>query len=171
MVTAGSGNRWNAEQAGAPTGDRTLHCVSGTDDSTPRLLRDLDIAHAHVDLAVRQKLGVSATDYLALKHLVAHREPIGPVGLGKLLGISSGSATGLVDRLERDGHVERRRHPDDRRRQTLTVSAGTADVITAELRPLADALAVVESTFTRGERDAIVRFLSGVLTVHRGMFA
>lgn len=136
----------------------------------PRLMHDLAVAGAHVDLVIRARLGLAATDYQALKHLLGNSEPIGPVGLGRLLGISSGSATGLVDRLQRDGHVERRPHPGDRRRQTLVVSESTAALIARHLRPLTDAVIEYASTFPPSERAAIQRFLAGVLPLARRVF-
>jgi DNA-binding MarR family transcriptional regulator len=138
--------------------------------SVPQLLHDLAVATARADLAIREKLGLNPTDYQAIKHLIGSPEPIGPVGLGRLLGISSGSATSMVDRLERDGHVERRPHPVDRRRQTLAVSRTTADDIAVELQPLADALSEFALSFTPAERQVIERFLSGALHIHRGAF-
>ncbi|GII79961.1 hypothetical protein Sru01_49430 [Sphaerisporangium rufum] len=132
------------------------------------MLHELAVATAQVDLRIREKLGLNSTDYQAIKHLIVDRDPIGPVGLGRLLGISSGSATSLVDRLQRDGHVERRPHPADRRRQTLAVTERTAAAIAAELRPLADALVSLELSFGPEERQAIRRFLTAALDLHRG---
>jgi DNA-binding MarR family transcriptional regulator len=147
--------------------------VSRLDDPAPgsaaHALHELAVAGARVDLAVRARLGLDATEYLALRHLVTRSEPIGPVGLGKLLGISSGSATGLVDRLERDGHVERRPDAADRRRRTLAVTEATSRRIAAELQPLADAITSLEKSFPARDRDVIHRFLTGAVEIHRSV--
>lgn len=77
----------------------------------------LAVAVAEFDASVARRLGLSAGDYLALKHLLAAAGPVefadppGPVELGRLLGLSSGAATGLVDRLERAGYARREPHP------------------------------------------------------------
>jgi DNA-binding MarR family transcriptional regulator len=42
-----------------------------------------------------------------------------PADLSHQLGLSTASVTALLDRLERDGHIERKRHPTDRRGITI----------------------------------------------------
>ncbi|MFC5290108.1 MarR family winged helix-turn-helix transcriptional regulator [Actinokineospora guangxiensis] len=72
--------------------------------------------------------GLQRTDAEALLLVVdAERdgEPLGPSRLARGLGISTASATVLVDRLVAAGHVRRHLDPADRRRVTLAVSAAT----------------------------------------------
>src|SRR5687767_7295936 len=82
----------------------------------------LAVAATEVDVATAHAMGVGASDFLALKYLTASTEPCGPVELGRILGMTSGAATGLVDRLERAGHVRRTPHSKDRRRQLIQVT-------------------------------------------------
>jgi len=44
------------------------------------------------------------------------------VAVGQRLGVSPSTMTGLGDRLERGGYVERRRHPSDRRATVLALT-------------------------------------------------
>lgn len=44
------------------------------------------------------------------------------VAVGQRLGVSPSTMTGLGDRLERGGYVERRRHPNDRRATVLALT-------------------------------------------------
>ncbi|MDF2975489.1 MAG: hypothetical protein K0S40_217 [Actinomycetospora sp.] len=53
----------------------------------------------------------AAIDYTAMSHVLAAEVPRGPFELGRRLGISSGSATELVDLLERAGHLPRSSRP------------------------------------------------------------
>jgi DNA-binding MarR family transcriptional regulator len=66
--------------------------------------------------AFRQWLRVSLS--LVHLHVLTVLESDGPLPMGKLaeaLDVSVASATGIVDRMEQRGLVERRREPDDRR--------------------------------------------------------
>jgi DNA-binding MarR family transcriptional regulator len=66
--------------------------------------------------AFRQWLRVSLS--LVHLHVLTVLEADGPLAMSKLaeaLDVSVASATGIVDRMEQRGLVERRREPDDRR--------------------------------------------------------
>jgi DNA-binding MarR family transcriptional regulator len=138
----------------------------GTDDHAPDgdalgwALHQMAVATAAVDSVIARRLGVSSTEYLALKHILAAEPAIGPVELGRLLGMSSGSATALVDRLERSGHLERVRHPSDRRRLVLAATTHARERILAQLQPLTDEMFKLSRRFTPAERDATARFLT-----------
>lgn len=111
-----------------------------TAPETSWALRDLTRAAAEVDHALASRMRLRAMDYAALGHVTNEPGTLGPVELSARLGISSGSATELVDRLERSGHVERRRHPDDRRRLTLHPTDRAISGVLGELAPLFSAL-------------------------------
>ena len=84
---------------------------------------------------------------------------LGPAELSARLGISSGSGTELVDRLERSGHLLRERHPHDRRRVALRATeSAVADVLTA-LSPLLAAVAELADDVTPDEQETITRDL------------
>jgi DNA-binding MarR family transcriptional regulator len=127
-------------------------------------LHRLAVATAAVDSLIARRLGVSPTEYVALKHVMAASEPIGPVRLARLLGMTSGSATALVDRLEADGHVVRVKHEQDRRRVVLQASPATLRGVTRELAPLAAEVNELSSTFDHAERAAVQRFLALLAT-------
>ena len=58
--------------------------------------------------------GVSATQFVALAHLIA-LGPMVQASLAGRLGITPASAVRLIDRMERDGWVARQADPEDRR--------------------------------------------------------
>ncbi|MGH2557792.1 MAG: MarR family winged helix-turn-helix transcriptional regulator [Thermomicrobiales bacterium] len=65
--------------------------------------------------AMAKRIGINPTDLECLGLL----EQYGPLTAGRLAeltGLTTGAITGLVDRLERRGYVERERDPGDRRR-------------------------------------------------------
>jgi len=94
--------------------------MSRDQPAQPELLNELLTAVRHMSLetmllsaVVAERIGINPTDltWLAL---------IGPDGevtageLAELSGLTTGAVTGLIDRLERAGFVERKRDPEDR---------------------------------------------------------
>jgi DNA-binding MarR family transcriptional regulator len=122
-------------------------------------LREVQRAGADVDRELAHRLGLRLTDYAAMGHLFTAEAPMGPVELSARLGISTGSGTELVDRLERAGHIDRQRHPDDRRRVVLQPSAAAVARILEGLRPLFTQLDQLAEEFPPAEQDAIGRYL------------
>jgi DNA-binding MarR family transcriptional regulator len=127
----------------------------------------LAAATAQVDTAIAGALGLTASDYLALKHLLVSDEPLGPVELGRMLGITSGAATGLVDRLERAGYVRRGPHPHDRRRQTVNTTPLAQRRMRRALQPLADDIDRAATQLTADQRRMVTDTLMHLAAVHR----
>jgi DNA-binding MarR family transcriptional regulator len=130
-------------------------------------LREVQQASYGATLALARRLGISTTEVAALEHLTSAGEPLGPVQLGQRLGIASASATALVDRLERSGHVHRSPHPQDRRRQTISVTPESADQTWEALRPLLAGIDLAAAQLTPQEAAAVVRFLSAAADAMR----
>lgn len=129
-------------------------------------LHHLAVAAAALDTVLARELGLSSTDYLAMKHLLSADEPLGPVDLARLLGMSTGSATTLIDRLQQAGHVERRPHPMDRRRLTIHPTSASTTAIMNALQPLGTEVDHLSGQFTPHETDAIHRFLTAATKIH-----
>ncbi|MER5372273.1 MULTISPECIES: MarR family transcriptional regulator [unclassified Streptomyces] len=73
-------------------------------------------AFALFNQAVADRLGLHPTDLQCLNLLSLEREPVTTGRVAELTGLTTGSATRLVDRLEKAGYVVRRRDAADRRR-------------------------------------------------------
>ncbi len=123
-------------------------------------VRDLQRAQDELARALAARMRLRALDYAAMTHLLAADPPLGPVELASRLGISSGSGTELADRLERAGHLHRRRAVDDRRRVVLEPDEGSVARMLAELAPLFADLDRLAATFAPHEQAAIVRYLT-----------
>lgn len=81
-------------------------------------------------LAAAEKLGVGATDFDALVLL----DTAGPLAAGRIaeaMGITTGAVTGLIDRLERAGSVQRTRHEADRRQVLIELTPARRDELDA----------------------------------------
>jgi DNA-binding MarR family transcriptional regulator len=102
-------------------------------------IRPLDVAlrrAAEADRRLRQafadRFGVGASDLDALALL----DDGGALAAGRIaeaLAVTTGAVTGLIDRLERQGWVQRTRHEADRRQVLVEVAAGKREQL-AELR-------------------------------------
>lgn len=125
------------------------------------LLRAYARAVQRVNLALARALGIPPTDVWAMEHLLTAGE-LGPVELGNRLGIRSASATTLVDRLERAGHAERRRHDVDRRRLVVAPTEQGAQAVATAFAPLAQSLDDAAEDLTPEGRAAVAQYLRRV---------
>lgn len=122
-------------------------------------LRELNRASAEVDHALAQRLRLRALEYDALGHLMDEPGTLGPVELSSRLGISTGSGTELVDRLERAGHVQRHRHPQDRRRLTLQPTDSAVGEVLDQLAPLLADLERLAAELSEQEQALLTGYL------------
>ena len=90
-------------------------------DDAVRNLRALILAGENYRQATAQMSGLGVTETQALSYLAIYGER-GQNDLGADLGLSSGAATALVDRLERQGVAQRDAHPHDRRRVVVRLT-------------------------------------------------
>jgi DNA-binding MarR family transcriptional regulator len=88
-----------------------------------RLLDELSVvsrrymaSYALFNQAVADHLGLHPTDLQCLNLLTLEGAPVTTGRIAELTGLTTGSATRLVDRLERAGYVLRERDAEDRRR-------------------------------------------------------
>ncbi|MGB3633061.1 MAG: MarR family winged helix-turn-helix transcriptional regulator [Rubrobacteraceae bacterium] len=127
-------------------------------------LREVTRVNAEVARELGRRLGLGVNDMAALDHLLQDG-PLGPAELGHLLGMSSASATALVDRLEAAGHVERRPHATDRRRLIVEPTPHAVEEVLGVIRPLVANLDAVAEELTPDERRVVARYLNRVSEV------
>lgn len=119
-------------------------------------------AAADADVELARRLRMRPMDYSAVGHVMTATPPLGPLQLSHRLGISSGSATELVDRLERSGHLQRHRDDVDRRRVTLSLTPTAIERLLTELRPIVAAMDAVAVDLTPAEQQVVTRFLRDI---------
>lgn len=124
-------------------------------------VRELVVGMLNVRRAVTRRSGINETELRALEHVADG--PSSPGDLARHLGVSTAASTGVVDRLEKHGHVERRAHPSDRRRQEVHLTESGEAEMEHHLRPMLTALAKLEDGLTPTERETVLRYLAGVL--------
>ena len=125
-------------------------------------LRRLQTAMTDAELALARRMRVNPTDLAAMSQLAGTQEPVGPTWLSGRLGLTPAATTELVDRLERAGHVDRRRDTVDRRRVQLIPTESAVREVGAQLAPLLAALDRVSMGFDAAERTVIAEYLDQV---------
>ncbi|WP_430782371.1 MarR family winged helix-turn-helix transcriptional regulator [Actinoplanes sp. G11-F43] len=106
-------------------------------------------------MAVRMKM--NPTDMQAIGALVQHG-PMGATELAGHLGIRTASVTLLIDRLERDGLVVRRRDSTDRRRVTVTETDTARQASVQAWEPLIRRIDQVCTALSDSERQVVLGF-------------
>lgn len=114
----------------------------------------------HHHLAAR--LGLSVTDLKCLDLLRAAEVPLTAKNLADLIGLTGGAITGVADRLESAGFVERVRDPEDRRRWELRPLPTRQAEIAALFAPLSTAIADLAARYDDEQLDVITSFLTGL---------
>lgn len=84
--------------------------------------------------------------------------------LSQKIGLSHSTASGIVDRLERKGYVERLQDPQDRRFTKITLSANVKDFVQNRKQHLI--FAVVVDAFKNATPEEQVKIIDG-LTILR----
>ena len=76
--------------------------------------RENGISYTLFRNSIGKQLGLNTTDFEGLD-LIFYRGAVTPSELSRYTGLSSGSTTTMIDRLEKSGLVNRQRNPHDRR--------------------------------------------------------
>ena len=88
--------------------------------------RSLSDAMVMFHYAAAERLGLGPTDWKTLGLLEQHG-PMTAGDLAKWTKLAPASVTGIIDRLERAGWLERRPHDEDRRRVVVELAAREDD--------------------------------------------
>lgn len=113
----------------------------------------------HTVMAARY--GLTVTDWRALD-LVTRKGPFTAGEFARLTGFTPGAITGLVDRLEKAGVVERVRDPNDRRKILVRTTASPA--LTAERKNLFKPLTQAGEALFAGYSDDQLRTITDYMT-------
>lgn len=108
---------------------------------------------------VAERVGLNSTDMESLDLLFVNG-PLTAGRLAELTGLTTGAITGIVDRLERAGHVRRETDPADRRRVIIHPLPEKANREIGPLyAPLATAMEALYDRYSDEELGIIVDFL------------
>ncbi|GAA1992623.1 hypothetical protein GCM10009817_38490 [Terrabacter lapilli] len=154
-----------------PSGPPEVGLVPGVPQwrttGTLSALQELVEVSESVPAVVARQAGLSTSELHSLRHLM--RGPLGPVDIARLLGVTSAASSGVVDRLVRHGHAERRSHPDDGRRTEVVITdSGRAEVL-ARMTPMFESLAALDATLSDHEREVVERYLRGATAAMKSL--
>ena len=110
-------------------------------------------------------MGMNVTDMQALQEVIAAERRgtlVTANHLATLLGISTASTTKLLDRLTSSGHLERHRHPHDRRAVVVTATDHAHSEVRGRLGEMHAAMARIATEVPPGSRAAVVAFLDAI---------
>jgi DNA-binding MarR family transcriptional regulator len=116
-------------------------------------------AYVLFNQAVADHLGVHPTDVQALSLLTAEPGPRTVKQIAEMTGLTTGSATRLVDRLERGGYVVRTPDQQDRRRVLVTPVPDRVARITAVWDDLGQTWQTLYDDHTDQELKVITRHM------------
>jgi DNA-binding MarR family transcriptional regulator len=108
-----------------------------------------------------QRLGIGGTDVRFLTLLDLHG-PLTPGRLSTLTGLTTGSVTGVIDRLERAGFVGRERDGADRRKVRVVPLPETSARLKAERHDRIDVLDAALGRRDPAELEVIAQFLDEI---------
>jgi DNA-binding MarR family transcriptional regulator len=118
------------------------------------------LADARQRAALARRLGLTDSEVLAVQHLARAGE-LTPGQLGALLQLSSGGTTGLIQRLQRAGHVSRHANPRDKRSAVVRLTPAIAAWATDAWAPFVAEIDALASELSEPERESVRRFLEG----------
>jgi DNA-binding MarR family transcriptional regulator len=108
---------------------------------------------------VAQRLGLGASDGQFM-HLLQVHGPLTPGQLAELSGLTTGTVTGVIDRLEGAGFVRRERDESDRRKVIVNLDE---ERLWSAMAPLyagqAESLAAVAGAYDAEQLEVIADFL------------
>lgn len=107
---------------------------------------------------VATSLGLYNNDFISLD-ILREAGPITAGELSKKTGLTTGSITALVDRLEKKGYVHRQNDPTDRRRVIIVPDYESKDEVSNSYRPLHTAMIELASSYTEEELALITQFI------------
>lgn len=120
-------------------------------------------AERRLRLTAAERLGLGVTDFDALM-LLDTAGPLAASRIAEALAITTGAVTGLIDRLERAGFVQRNRHETDRRQVVIEVSPARREELEAHWQEreqfVAEALGEVDDAAV----DDAIRLIDAIAT-------
>lgn len=116
---------------------------------------------------VAASLGLYNNDFISID-ILRETGPITAGELSKKTGLTTGSITALVDRLEKIGYVRRENDPNDRRRVIIVPQYEDKEEITNTYLPLHAAMIELASSYSAEELTLITKFLGKASAVLEG---
>jgi DNA-binding MarR family transcriptional regulator len=115
---------------------------------------------------IAEVLGLNKTDLAGVDFLYSQEGTCTAGELSRATGLTSGSTTALIDRLEKAGYAVRENDPTDRRRQLVRLSDKAHARCEAVYEPIRKEMFKLWSNYNASELELIVRFLTEGTKLH-----
>lgn len=128
--------------------------------------RELTTANLFLHSLIASKVGLNATDTRCLD--LIGRSGSTPITAGELTratGFTTGAITGILDRLERAGFVERVKDASDRRKVFVRTLPGSGLVLMSLYKDLGGEMEKLALTYSISELELIEKFLTENLKI------
>jgi len=109
--------------------------------------------------AIADRLGLNPSDHKCADLICNETGPITAGRLAEITGLSTGAITGVVDRLERAGFVERVPDPEDRRRVVIKSAEGRAPDVRHMFLPMMEGVASLCGSYDNEQLALIAGFM------------
>lgn len=107
---------------------------------------------------VASSLGLYNNDFISID-ILHEKGPITAGELSKLTGLTTGSVTALIDRLEKNGYVRRENDPNDRRKVIIVPLYENKEEVSSTYLPLHASMIDLASSYSEEELELITQFL------------
>ncbi len=122
--------------------------------------RDQGVSSVLFRRALSRKLGLSATDSECLS-LLSIKGVCTPKELARYTGLTTGSTTAMLDRLEKVGYITRKPNPKDRRGVFVEINKAYTDKAAPLVAGVQKAHHELIARYTDEQLEAIASFLNG----------
>ncbi len=107
-------------------------------------------------------VGLSRARFTVLVSLAQRPEGLSPAQLADEMRVSRATMTGLIDTLEKAGHVERHDDPTDRRMFTIVITAAGMDFLEQILPTNFRRMTIIMSRLSNKDRAELIRLMKKV---------
>jgi DNA-binding MarR family transcriptional regulator len=126
------------------------------------LVRTADALVAEIQRRRREIAELSASAFQALAVLEGAHEPLAGHVIAERLLVSTASMTSLLDTLERRGLVERRSHPDDRRKVLIHLTDEARKIVDRMLPAVHAAATEALADVAERDREQLISSLTRI---------
>lgn len=133
-------------------------------DDTVTSFRDLGRRVVLYQHKIAEQLDVYNHDWTTID-MLSETGPITAGELGRRVGLTTGSVTALVDRLERAGYVKRERHPKDRRSIMIVPQYEDKSEVQHVYETLNQHMTELTNQYTAEQMETIQSFLKATTAI------
>lgn len=129
-----------------------------------RLLTCTQLIERRVRSGLREEFGTTLPRFDLMAQLERHRDGLRMNELSRLLMVTGGNVTAIVDQLEKEALVERLDEPDDRRAWLIRLTAAGLKSFAEMARAHEQWIVELLGGLSRREQDELLRLLAKVKT-------